>query len=245
VPESPTIADLFAGVALISYEHQMHMIEVIGDSDHRWDAKFDAPPRLVFTTPDREIVSTRFHLLGSAAPGPKSWLWSWANPTDYPAEITALAEGVRLFGEQHQIPELADGEVMFRQFPDEPTESIRVAWLVGELAKAVSGQYTLYLGNAAGGTRIAMLVEHPEFVLPAPTGASVLRVIQEGLMGLGLPDHWRVLRGYVARRGLSATFAGDRELMLVRGPGINMTVLFDDIGRVARIQSTLEPGDPA
>jgi hypothetical protein len=245
VPESPTIDDLFADVALISYEHQTRMIEVIGDADHSWDAKFDAPPRLVFTTPDREIVCSRFHLLGSAAPGPESWLWSWANPTGYPDEITALAERLRQFGEQHGIPELADGEVMFEQFPGQPTEPIRVAWLVGELAKAVSGQYTLYLGNAAGGTRIAMLAEHPEFVLPAPTAATVLRVMQEGLMNMGQPDHRRVLHGYVTRRGLSASFVGAGELMLVTGPGFKMTIQFDELGRVAKMSSTLGPGGPA
>ncbi|MFD1047457.1 DUF6882 domain-containing protein [Kibdelosporangium lantanae] len=150
MPETSTIDDLFADVALISHEHQMRMIEVIGDGDHSWNAKFDAPSRLVFTTPDREIVCTRFHLLGSAAPGPESWLWSWANPTGYPEEVTALADRVRQFGEQHGIPELANGEVMFDQFPEEPTEPIRVAWLVGEMAKAISGRYTLYLANAAG-----------------------------------------------------------------------------------------------
>lgn len=49
-------------------------------------------------------------------------------------------------------------------------------------------------------------------------------------MDLSSTNHRRVLLGYVTRRGLSASFVGDGELMLVTGPGSTMSIQFDDLG---------------
>jgi hypothetical protein len=48
---------------------------------------------------ERTVRCTGGHFLGSAAPGPQSWLWAWANPGDYRAELMAVAHEVREFGE--------------------------------------------------------------------------------------------------------------------------------------------------
>jgi hypothetical protein len=72
---SESIDELLDDAALMSFEHQEHLIKVLGQQ--RWDVTFQ-PPRFTFTG-DRSLEATRFHVLGSAVPGPKSWLWSWAN----------------------------------------------------------------------------------------------------------------------------------------------------------------------
>ncbi|MGY0502092.1 DUF6882 domain-containing protein [Nocardia sp. FBN12] len=68
-------------------------------------------------TGDQPIECERMHLLGSAAPGPQSWLWSWGNPAGYPNSLTGLAQTVRDFGIRYGISELADAEVPFGALP--------------------------------------------------------------------------------------------------------------------------------
>jgi hypothetical protein len=236
VSESPTLTDLLDDGALMSFEHQEHLIEVLGE--HRWDVTFD-PPRLAFSG-DHPLVCTRFHLLGSAAPGPQSWLWSWANPTNYRPEVTALAASLRDFGLEHGIPELANGEIPFTELPGSPTDPLRVTWLMGELAKSVSGNWTLYMGDAGRGTRIGMLVEHPDFTLPEPGPSQVMRIMREGIASLQLPDHKRALHSYAVRRGLDFAFNEDRSTMSFTWPGVESVavIAFDERGRVTRMYAT-------
>ncbi|WP_200938721.1 DUF6882 domain-containing protein [Modestobacter sp. Leaf380] len=95
-----TLADLCNDAALLSFETQLHLAEVVGD--RRWDVDL-ATGRFVFGggTGEHvgELVCTRVHLLGSAAPGPRSWLWSWASQ-GWSDDVTDLARWLRGFGEQ-------------------------------------------------------------------------------------------------------------------------------------------------
>ncbi|WP_432279203.1 DUF6882 domain-containing protein, partial [Nocardia brasiliensis] len=58
-------------------------------SDHRGHVTYEPPLFELFG--DHPLACTRFHVLGTAAPGPRSWLWSWANYDWYPSEVTELA----------------------------------------------------------------------------------------------------------------------------------------------------------
>ncbi|MBF6171566.1 hypothetical protein IU476_08785 [Nocardia blacklockiae] len=218
--------------ALMSYEHQEYMGEVLGVP--AWAVAYE-PPRFTFTG-DRELVCTRFHVLGTAAPGPQSWLWSWANPDWYPDEVTALAESVRDYGVRHGISLLSEPEVPFAEFPGSPTEPVRVNWLVGELAKAVSGSWTWYSAPVGGGTRLAVLVEHPDLVVPAPDMLRVSRVMQ-AVDKLGLPDHRRALHSYAVRRGLDAGFSEDGSKLYVEGPGLRIAVAFNENGLLTALSA--------
>ena len=91
----PTFLELQDDAALLSFEHQLHLAETIGQ--HAWETDL-AAPRFSFTG-QHPVTCSRVHLLGSAAPGPKSWLWSWANPFSYREEVLELAQFVRDFGE--------------------------------------------------------------------------------------------------------------------------------------------------
>src|SRR5690349_908565 len=111
----------------MSFEHQERMISVLGE--HQWEATF-RPPSLIFVA-GRAFECTRFHVLGSAAPGPRSWLWSWANEAaDYSDEVVELAASVRDYGVAHGIGLLAEGEVPFAELPGSPDDPGRVAWFM-------------------------------------------------------------------------------------------------------------------
>lgn len=230
---SLTFTDLLDDAALFSLEHQIHLEEVL--AEHSWHVDLQQE-RFEFTG-SRTLTCTGFHLLGSAAPGPGSWLWAWANPSGFPPAVAAASARLRDFGRQHGIPELASAEVPFSALPGAPTEPHLAAGLLTEAAKAVTGHWTSYNGDAGGGTRAAFLVEHPDFHLPPPEPARVMRVIQQALAGLRLTDHRRVLHSYAGKRGLGAEF--DRDQARLSGPGFEALVDFDEYGRVANIKASL------
>jgi hypothetical protein len=230
---SPTFVNLLDDAALLSLEHQIHLSEMLGE--HSWEADL-AEPRFAFTG-DHPVRCTAVHLVGSAAPGPRSWLWGWANPAGYPHEILALGEHVRAFGEQHGIRELASAEVPFDALPGSPEDPALVAGMMMEAAKAVSGRFTSYNGPVAGGTRAGFIVEHPEFQLPQPAGPRVMRVLQQSLVDLRLADHRRAFHSYGMRRGLTTEFVGPQ--LHLNAPGVSAKVSFDDLGRVSNIAGSM------
>ncbi|WP_271217922.1 DUF6882 domain-containing protein [Streptosporangium carneum] len=236
MPETLTLTNLLDDAAMISIEHQLHLADVVGD--HNWNVDL-RQQRFTFDKEDHSITCSRFHLLGSAAPGPGSWLWAWANPSGFPDELTALSATLRDFGQRYNIAELASAEVPFDTLPGSPAEPHHAASILIEAAKAVTGQWTSYSGDAGGGTRVAFLVEHPAFRLPPPEPARVMRVIQQALTDMWLTDHRRALHGYAVRRGLGATFNADHTKLALTGPGFEATAAFDELGRVADINATL------
>ncbi|MTJ60522.1 hypothetical protein GL305_00735 [Nocardia seriolae] len=226
-----TLADVLDDAALLSFEHQMHLSEVLGE--HSFNVNL-AERRFEFRCAERTLVCTGMHMLGSAAPGPQSWLWSWANPTGYPAEVVAVAKAVQEFGAHHGITELAAAEVPFGAFGDD-LEPHQVSWTMMELAKPISGHWTSYQGNVGNGTFVAFLVEHPELRLPPPSGPRLLRVLSQGVAELALTDHRRAVHSYLTRRGLAVAFAPNGESLRFDSPAVNGTVDFDEYGRMAGI----------
>ncbi|MFE3192192.1 DUF6882 domain-containing protein [Nocardia sp. NPDC059240] len=226
-----TLANVLDDAALLSFEHQMHLSEVLGE--HSWNVNL-AERRFEFQCAERTLVCTGMHLLGSAAPGPQSWLWSWANPSGYPDDVVAVATSMREFGAQQGIPELATAEVPFIAFGPE-IEPHQVSWTMMELAKPISGHWTSYQGNVGSGTFAAFLVEHPELQLPPPSGPRLIRVISQGLAELALTDHRRAVHSYLTRRGLAVEFAPDGGSLRFEAPTVNGTIDFDQYGRVSGI----------
>ncbi len=236
----PTLTELLDDAALLSFEHQLHLADVLGE--HSWRA--DLADRVFEFTGEQFRTCTRFHLLGSAAPGPRSWLWGWANPTGYPAPLLSLGEYVRDFGRQHGIRELTEPEVAFDELPGSPADPNLVSGLLVEAAKAVANNWTSYTGDAGGGTRAAFLVEHPDFVLPAPEPARVMRVLQQSLAELSLTDHRRAFHAYAARRGLQPAFDPDGSRLTISGPGLRATVHFGPRGQVDEVSASMGAATP-
>jgi hypothetical protein len=229
----PTFLDLQDDAALVSFEHQLHLTDTVGVPP--WEVDF-AVPRFGFGG-DRPMTASAVHLLGSAAPGPGSWLWSWANPSGYREEVTRLAEQLRDFGEEHDIPELSEPEVPFDGLPGSPTEPARVASLMMEAAKAVTKRWTGYQGPVGGGTRIGMLIEHPAFLLPEPEGPRVTRVLQQGLAELRFSDQRRAFRAYAVDRGLRLR-ENDTQLD-IEGEGFSVTVQFTGNNLVSAMSANM------
>jgi hypothetical protein len=235
-----TLPDMLDDAALMSFEHQLHLQEFIGE--HSWNVDLQEG-RFEFSG-ERPLVCDRFHLLGSAAPGPNSWMWGWANPSGFRQDLTALSAAVRDFGREHDVPELASAEVAFDDLPGAPREVPAVVGQLTDAAKLLTGRWFSYNGEVGGGTRVAFIIEHSELRLPEPEPTRVMRVVQQGLMELRLTDHKRALYTYGRLRGLSPRFTDqERGTLLLSLPGMEATVSFDHLGRVANINASLsKPG---
>jgi hypothetical protein len=229
----PTFLQLQDEAALLSFEHQLHLADTIGE--HAWETDL-AEPRFSFTG-DRPLTCTDMHLLGSAAPGPKSWLWSWANPAGYREEVLALAKFVRAFGERNDIPELTTPEVPFDALPGSPTEPAEVTALMMEASKVAAVRWTGYQGPVGGGTRAGFLIEHPDFALPEPDGPSVSRVLRQGLTELRLHDHRRAFESYAVYRGIRFQHNGPQ--MYISGRDFSVTVQFNQRNLVTAMSANL------
>ncbi len=213
VTDLQVFTDLVDDAALLSLEHQIHLSEVVGE--HNWQVDLKTP-EFSFTG-EHPLTCTRMHLLGSAAPGPRSWLWAWANPSGFHPDASALSSSLGDWGRQNGVTLLGEAEVPFDALPGRPDDpNTHAGWLI-EAAKALTGLYTHYTGPVGGGTRAAFLIEHPDFELPAPEPARVMRILQQGLAEQQLTDHRRALHSYAVRRGLTATLNVDLTVLsLVR-----------------------------
>ncbi|MEV5825070.1 DUF6882 domain-containing protein [Spirillospora sp. NPDC052242] len=230
-----TLANVLDDAAIFSLEHQVRLEEVVGE--HNWHVDLHEQ-RFEFTG-SRDLVCSRVHLLGSAAPGPGSWLWAWANPSGYAEPLVAHSVRVREFGRQHGIEQLAAAEVPFGALPGGPAEPrfepARVAGALLDAAKVVSGCWTHYHADVGAGTRAAFLIEHPEFRLPPPEFPRVMRVLQQSIAELGLRDHRRAVHSYARLRGLGAAFTPDHAKLTITGPDFTIGLEFDQYNRVGEI----------
>ncbi|TPW75445.1 DUF6882 domain-containing protein [Schumannella soli] len=229
---SAGLSALIADGVFLAHEAQLQIVDRFGDHEH-WDVDL-ATRQFRFTGPTSATLPLQ--LLGSAAPGPRSWLWGWANPSGYAPEIVAAASAARQLGDRFRIPELVAGEVAFDDPAPagEPEPGYQLGWDLSIAARVASGIWFGYSGRVEGGTRVWMLLEGLTFDLPS--APRVLRVIGEGLSSTTVTDHRRAVASYATLRGIP--FDGVR-LSLPDGV---IAVEFDQLGRVAALNGTALPG---
>lgn len=231
------LSTLMDDAAILSLEHQFHLQDVLGE--HNWRVDMNAPV-FEFTFPSGETLTCEnFHFLGSAAPGPASWMWAWANPSGFPEGLTRLAGSVHDLGERHGVAELTSAEVPFGDLPGAPDMPHDAVGPPTEAAKVLTGRWTSYNGEVGGGTRASFLVEHPAFRLPAPAPARIVGLLQQAVSGLPLTDHRRAVYTYGHLRGLDPAFGDDGARLTLSAEDLALTVSFDEYGRVENVEDTL------
>ncbi|GGK40298.1 DUF6882 domain-containing protein [Nocardia camponoti] len=227
-----TLTNLLDDAALLSLEYQLRLSEVA--SGRPFSVDLAGGGQFSFTG-DQPLVADRVHLLGSAAPGPRSWLWAWANPSGYSAEVTALAQSVREFGKEHGIAELSEPEVPFDALPGAPTDPVRVVTLLTDAAKVITGKWTSYNAPVGRGSRASLVIEHPSFALPAPTGPHLATILEQGIAALPLYDQRRAVHSYALKRGLTPSWNPDWSHLTIPGPDFEATLTFDQNARTQSI----------
>ncbi len=162
-------------------------------------------------------------LLGSAAAGPRSWLWGWANPAGFPQPVLRASLAAQELGERYWIPELTTGEL---PFAEDDADGHGIAMKLWVASRVVSGEWFGYRGQANPGQWVYMLLTGEGLDLPEPSVPRTLRVATEALqLGL-LADARRAFSSYATLRALA--WDGSR---LALPDGV-VEVTFDDEGRV-------------
>lgn len=227
MPEQLTLAQILDDTALLSLEHQLKLEEVVGQSAFQVDLT-----RALLSFPDVGVTCERVQLLGSAAPGPQSWQWGWANQQFAGEGVTALSEQVCRELQASGVVELAAPEVPFEVLGE--TEPYRAALVAIAATKRMSGRWTHYQCDAGAGTRVAFVIEHPLFVLPPADLARTLRVLTEGVSGGEIRDHRRAVASYARFRELPHVWAADWSQVTMELPAGRLNVAFDEYGRMTR-----------
>ncbi len=227
-----TLTDVLDDGAFISVERQRRLAEVVGEGGpygDRWGADLSAGV-LTFTGPGGTL-ETPAHVIGTAAPGPGSWVWGWHNVNGFPDAVVARSARVRELGARFGISALTAEEVPLRGEPrQDATEYAVVAGLV-------NGGLPHYTVEVGAGTIVAFLIEDPQAALPAPSAATAITVIGEALMGGAVHDQRRALAAYAELRGLGLEQAGPDAVL--SGPDGSVTVTFDEAGRISAMNATL------
>jgi hypothetical protein len=226
---SPGLAALVDDGVFLTLEAQLQLADEVGD--HSWGVDLAAGE---FRFEGERPATHPVQLLGSAAPGPRSWLWGWANPSGYPEAVLRAGVAARDLGAQYGIPELASPEVSFDvEERDDVEPGYALAYDLSIAARVASRTWFGYSGQVQGGTRVWMLLEGRE--LAAPDVLRVSRVIAEGLTSTTVTDHRRAVGSYAALRGLPWDGA------LLQLPNGEVTVEFDELGRIANLAATARP----
>ncbi|WP_157260688.1 DUF6882 domain-containing protein [Patulibacter minatonensis] len=218
--------------ALAAIERQMVFADILGDQRYAVDLQAGT----VVIGDDLEL---QVGLLGSAAPGPGTWLWGWANPGGYPAAVLATAERVRAFGGEHEIAELADPEV--------PLDADRDATRAGVAAVGATGLQAWLPVEADGGTQVMLGIESDLPTAPPTVEPTRLGPVLNQALTSGLVSDWRrALAAYARHRGGGLRDEGDTLVLEPAGGDRGATVGLDDVGRITSLALTrsAEPYDP-
>lgn len=217
----PALQDLVDDAAFLSHEHQLHLTDLHGDD--AWAADLTTGV-FTFTAPDGGTATCRLQFLGTAAPGPGTWMWAWQNVNGFPEAVLTAAESTRRTG----LREAAEPEL---PLADDLAHRLALA------AKAVTGSFAHYSAPVGGGTRAWFLLDDADLALPAPSVPRVVRTLSEGLLSVTVVDHRRAVASYASARGLPAVEDGTGAVVLDVPDG-TVTVRFDERGRIAGISAS-------
>ncbi|MCM3534415.1 hypothetical protein M3693_09260 [Cellulosimicrobium funkei] len=217
----PALQDLVDDAAFLSHEHQLHLTDLHGDD--AWAADLTTGV-FTFTAPDGRTATCRLQFLGTAAPGPGTWMWAWQNVNGFPDAVLTAAESTRRTG----LREAAEPEL---PLADDLAHRLALA------AKAVTGSSAHYSAPVGGGTRAWFLLDDADLALPAPSVPRVVRTLSEGLLSVTVVDHRRAVASYASARGLPAVEDGTGAVVLDVPDG-TVTVRFDERGRIAGISAS-------
>jgi hypothetical protein len=222
-----TFQDLLNQYACQSFEKQLHLQEQVR-LDGPWTYSVDET-RL--TLSDRPVTAT---VLGSEAPGPGTWLWSWANTqSDFPAHATRHALKLREYGERHRVPQLSSPET-----PLDAWSSLQLAVVaVGILD--TSGYYLADAGHAT----VVLVIDDASLQRPSAPFLPTLVTVINGTISAVPVNHRAAIEHYLRARGFTLT-AAHRRLTAHHAEAGEIVVTFDSRDRLKQLESRNAPKAP-
>jgi hypothetical protein len=218
---------------LAAVERQLAFADVIGEQAYQVDLQEG-------TVRFAGGLALPVGLIGSAAPGPGTWMWAWANPMGYAEPIIASSLRVRDYGERHEILELIQPEVVL----DDHWDATRAA-----VAAIAAAGISAYLPVAAeGGTQVILSIEGEAPQAEPTIEPTRLPQVLNQVVGGGMVRDWSLaLEAYAAHRGGGLTRTGSTFVLEPAGGDHGASITIDELGRVASMEMTRSaaPYDPA
>ena len=215
--------------AFASLEAQIVFEENMGTID-TWSADLELG-QVSFTTATGTTPMSA-QVLGSAAPGPKSWMWAWAN-TSISQNATTVAQQAQGYGERQGVPEFTTAELPLGDYPEGDQLWKRLAIAIG----AIYPEWRTYFPAPIGGGSIApMLLQHPRIVVPKPDIARVIRVITQGLQYTALGNHRRAVNGYARAHDLPIAWDDNVGTLTLEQGAVK--VIFDEADRITNMSAS-------
>ena len=224
--------DLLDDGCLISNDAQFRLQDVIGEGSP-YAGRYDVDLSVgTITFTGAQTLSAQVHYLGSAAPGPGTWMWGWNNVNGMGEAVLQRVVAVYAFGQQHGVSELTTAELPLVEAPRQTAGRYAV------VASLVNGQLPYYTAEIDRGRVVAFLVEHPEFELRPLDTPRLLTVLQSTLMEGLVADWRRALNQYAAFRGLRCS-PRPGGLALTGSTIDDVLIDLDQLGRVTGVTGTV------
>ena len=223
------LADVVDDAYLLSIDRVRDVLDVVDGEDSPYAGNFQVDLNTQsYTFVGRETLEAKLHFIGSAAPGPKSWMWGWNNINGFPDAAVASSGRVKEFGARFHLSELTSSEVPLLS---EPRVDARV---YGAVAGLICGGLPNYLVPLGGGSVAAMLLEAPQFAPGKPSIVRATTVIPEAAEDGVISDWRRALSSYAQRRGFRYEPQPDGTVSLGAADG-TATLTFDDQNRLTNM----------
>jgi hypothetical protein len=224
---SPQFEALYHQHVMASFEKQLHFADVIGERG--WSFSM-SDGHLTFSNRDAAPMAFAAQLLGSAANGDRSWLWSWANEaSNIPRTLT---EDARRLRQDDSAPEWATPQFAL-DFDNADEHRLAMT------ACSVLGAAAYYRGPYEGGAAFFLLHDH-RLLLPPPAGPRIIRTAMQAISKLPVADHRAAIMGYFTARRLEPRVDADNSIVATLG-GSDFRAKFDQQGRLADLSGTLKP----
>lgn len=218
-----TLESLFDAHAAASLDKQVALEQAVGDAD--WGLDLDAA-ELSFSNGRTFAVQ----LLGTESHHSETWLWGWANGSIGSDAILVAAEALRLYGTEHDIPELTCPSL-----PLERAEGHYLALIACGLCGADAYYRAPYEGGAA-----FLLVHGPDLrQFEDDTPQHVNTVFLQLISGMEC-NHRTAFEAYVRYKGYIWS-EGGAGIEAVSPRGEVMRPTFDPLGRLTKLVIEANP----
>jgi len=169
-------------------------------------------------------------LLGSEAHNNNTWLWAWANRHISPApQSMAAATALRRMGQDQGMDVFSEPS-----FPLSAADGHSIALV----ASGINGRCCYYRGPYEGGAAFFLVTDVPETLLAPVPPERAISVITEVVSQFDV-DHRLMAKAFLASQEF--TVSEQNQSLVASRPEGQMTLSFDEQGRLTNIGGTIEP----
>ncbi|GAC1600635.1 MAG: hypothetical protein NVS3B6_10590 [Pseudarthrobacter sp.] len=247
------IVDDGALLFLETHHHQDDRFDEWGYE--RWDSQ-DQLSTIDFRFTGRPPLTAKNAVfLGTAGPGPRTYLWAWANQQVNTTDAQQSAfDQILQFGRYYGIAEITADEVPFAvlvpAYADEE-ELLNAAkggatltgFKIAVAAKMMTGLPNHVVVDIGQGSTAVVAYQHPELQLGSPSALTFQFRLTEAMAGGLIADHRRAVDSYSRLRAVPATAVNDRTVRLEFEDGFAQ-IQFDDRGQAADISGNYSSSKP-